>query len=209
MVIMWSVFPTFVNRVFYSNELTAFAMYYMLGAYIRIYPDSFFAKKSRCAVLAAGSLAAAMLWSAAVIFGGNTVPSLICEVNWYSRNSLFMILTALSLLALFSQLNINSRLINAVGGCTFGVYLIHENEYVRSFLWHTLFKVESFKDSPWMILHMAACAAAVFAVCSVVEYVRKMLVEKYVMNIYSMAETYFVNSRFCRKINAYIERKIG
>ncbi len=206
MVIMWSVFPTFVNREFYSNELTSFLMYYMLGAYMSLYPDLFFVKKSVCAVFAVASLVVAMLWSAAVQFDGVAVPSFLRELNWYSRNSLFMIFPALMLLALFSKLKINSRFINILGSCTFGVYLIHENRYVRSFLWQNLFNAEEFKDSPLLILHMAVCVAAVFVLCSAVEYLRKLLIEKNILKLYSRLSEHLLNSRLFRKINEYTDK---
>ena len=209
MVIMWSVLPTFTDKAFYSNELTSFVMYYMLGAYISLYPDSFFAKKSRCAVITVGSFVSVILWSAAVNFGGNAVHLFVRELNWYSRSSLFMIAAALSLLALFLKLRISSRFINTLASCTFGVYLIHENSYVRPFLWQTLFRVENFKNSPWLLLHMVGSVAAVFLLCSAVEYLRKKLVEKPVMKLYSKAEASLTDSRLYADICTYINKKLG
>ena len=208
MVIMWAVLPTFTDKTFYSNELTAFVMYYMLGAYISIYPDAFFAKKSGCAVMAAGSLAAAMLQSAATLFGESAVPLFVRELNWYSRSSLFMIIAAVSMLAFFSKLCISNRFINTLASCTFGVYLIHENIFVRPFLWQTLFRVEDFKNSPWMLVHMIGSVAAVFLLCSAVEYVRRNIVEKPVMKLYSKAEALFKDSGIYRKISTYINNKL-
>ena len=84
---------------------------------------------------------------------------------------------ALSIFLLLLKLELGQiKWINAISGCMLGVYLIHENIFVRPYLWGTLLKVKEHFESglsfvPWSI----AAIVGVFVACIGIELFRKKL----------------------------------
>lgn len=205
MLVLWSITPTLTTLHFFSNQLTQFLMFYMFGAYVRLYPDNFLSKKHRPQLLIAASFALMMLSAVAFDVLAFKIDFFNKGSHWYSRNSFFIILIAVCFLVWFSKLSFNSRMINTVASCAFGVYLIHDNTHVRTVLWPDILNVPGYENSPWMIVHMAVSVAAVFIVCTAIEFVRKKVIEKPLMKLYDKAEAKIKESSLYKSI----ERKIG
>ena len=68
--------------------------------------------------------------------------------------------------------------INTISSATFGVYLIHDNKYIRPFLWKTLFKNASYAENNILIPYSLLVIAAVFIGCTVIELARIHILEK-------------------------------
>lgn len=66
-----------------------------------------------------------------------------------------------------------------------GVYLLHENPYVRSLLYSKIFHLEKYTDTDYMFFATILFTLITFVVCSLVEFVRK--------HIYSHIENAVVN----------------
>ncbi len=101
----------------------------------------------------------------------------------YSNNSLFwindspicMILSA-SLVLLFNRIKKSSKVINYIAGLTLGVYLIHDNFFVRYWLWKGgKLNVSShiYDSGPTFIVYAAIIILGLFIGCAVVEMIRK------------------------------------
>jgi surface polysaccharide O-acyltransferase-like enzyme len=120
---------------------------------------------------------------------------------WYARNSIFIIAAAVSLLVIFTKLNINSKAVNTLASCTFGVYLIHDNQLLRTVLWQDILHTTDYADSPFMIVHMVVCSLVVFAVCAVIDLMRKYLIERPVLKLYDIAELKIKSSALYNKLN--------
>lgn len=72
-----------------------------------------------------------------------------------------------------------NKIINTISSATFGVYLIHDNPIMRSFLWHTLFKNATFSNNYFLIPYSLAVILIVFFGCTIIELFRIHLFEKY------------------------------
>ena len=95
-----------------------------------------------------------------------------------------IVLTALFLFLGFKNLHLGQKKsINFVAAAMFGVYLIHDDNYVRPFLWNTLFHNSDRADSPYLILYAFAEIVLVFAACAVIELVRIWVLEKQYMRV--------------------------
>ncbi len=77
----------------------------------------------------------------------------------------------------------SSALINAVSSTVFGIYLIHDNNYLRPVLWEDILHVKDFRESPYLILYQLVCIVLVFSVCAVMELIRQKLIEKPVLHL--------------------------
>ena len=61
----------------------------------------------------------------------------------------------------------------------FGVYLIHENPYVRVFIWTKVFGgAADLANSKLLIVYSLGVALAIFAVCAAIELLRINTLEK-------------------------------
>lgn len=65
-----------------------------------------------------------------------------------------------------------SKRINRAAAAVPGIYMIHDHTAVRPLLWQKLFRTASFAGSPLMILHLIACVAGVYLVCSLIDAAR-------------------------------------
>lgn len=88
--------------------------------------------------------------------------------------------TAVCSFMYFKDLKIRqSRFINLLGATTFGVLLIHINsEAIMKWIWQDMFNNVSYYASPYMFLHAIACVLCLYAVCTIIDYVRIQLFEK-------------------------------
>ena len=79
----------------------------------------------------------------------------------------------------FLNLNVkHSKVINTVSSATFGVYLIHDHELVRNFLWNTLFNQTNFAYSKSLIIYSIFAVLSVYVVCTIIELTRKHTIER-------------------------------
>lgn len=106
----------------------------------------------------------------------------------YASRHIFVMTLAMSLFYVFKRyVRIGqSRLINAIAGTTFGVYILHENPLFHAYgengLSETALLFEQwlhvgahFEGDAFYPLYFAACVLGVFAVCSAVEFLRQIL----------------------------------
>jgi surface polysaccharide O-acyltransferase-like enzyme len=98
----------------------------------------------------------------------------------YHCNSPLIVLTSVELLIGFVKLKpFYNRWINVIASASLGVYLIHDNNFVRPFLWKTLLKTSEMYSSHYLILHAIASILGVYLVCTLIDLIRKNTVGKY------------------------------
>lgn len=103
---------------------------------------------------------------------------------WYFRNpqSIFIIRSILIFL-IFLKINIKyNPLINQVAAVTFGIYLIHDNDILRPFVWNGLFHVAKFYTSDHLAFHAIITALAVFTICGLVDFIRMKILDQPLFN---------------------------
>jgi hypothetical protein len=98
----------------------------------------------------------------------------------FKLNSPLIVLTSIELFIGFIKLKqFYNQWINIVASASLGVYLIHDNNFVRPFLWKTLLKTPEMYSSNYLILHALASILGVYLVCSLIDLIRKNTVGKY------------------------------
>lgn len=180
LTVLWCIIPTFTTNLFQSNPLIWFIYLYALAGYIRLYGLLDSVRAKTCILLAV--LTSMLTFLSAVFFD-----ILGLKVNIFSEHATYffemqklpiLIISVLLFLG-FSRIDIGSnRGINIVASATFGVYLIHDNNYVRVFLWENLFKNASFAHSDYLIPYSILVIILVYVVCTLIELMRIYLVEK-------------------------------
>lgn len=180
MILLWSAIPTLTKQSMYAAEIPQFLLYYCLGAYFRLYPDTVFQKTLLRRFAAVGAFL--VLYGLTVIFGyceRFTPEAFGASTRFYDRNSLLILLAAVGLftLAIYSK-PFTSRLVNTIGSCTFGVYLIHDHPVVRSLLWKNWLHWGAYFTSGSFIPRLILSVLLVFLLCTLVEWLRQKTVAK-------------------------------
>lgn len=172
---LWVLIPTITRQQLYGTELPQFLMYYLLGAYLRLYPDNRLRRKAVNRTFALGSFGILYLLTAVLGYLERYTPEVFgVSQRFYDRNSLLILTAALGLFALAVYARpFTSRFINTLGSCTFGVYLIHDNPVVRELLWKQWLNWEIYFTSGSFLLRLAVSVVLVYTVCTAMEYLRQ------------------------------------
>lgn len=206
----FSVAPSVLlfNSVEYGGFIAAMIYYYLIGAYLRKYPDNVLSKKNAYFVLAISSILLIFANVCRDILGINYELFIEKIDGLYSQFSVFFILIAISLFSIFANMKpYYNKFINAVGGCTFGVYLIHDHDFIRNLLWKNIFSTENYANSCLLVVRIIYSTIIVFVVCSAIEFVRKNVVEKYILK-YLYKFVYSFVDCIVEKSNNFIKNTI-
>lgn len=181
-IFIWSIIPTMGSRFdFYGNEFAQFVMLYSIGAYFQLYPINTKKEKTLSIIL----IVANILICIFIMFLEYRISLIrIIGVDNCGRSSIFIILLASGLFLIFKNLKIkDSNIINTITKCTFGVYLIHDNNYVREWLWNDVFPNSSYVNTNKLALHLISSVIIIYVVCTAIDYIRITLFEKPVFKL--------------------------
>jgi len=153
-----------------------FVVLFLIGSYLRKFdlPKSFYRLRNYLLVVIIFAL---------LFFLKDTARNILTQSFIYKQPSAFYnglgIVLALILFSWFKnhkfRQNAFTSLIVKIAPLTFGVYLIHEHEYVKDFLWHRIYDWTTFSNSPLLIPVLLGFSLIVFFTCIFVEYVRTKL----------------------------------
>ena len=89
---------------------------------------------------------------------------------------LFNILSSCFLLMFFARVKIkSSKFLSVIAQCTFGVYLLHDNTYIRSAFISNKFAFLSDKSVLVMVLGILGSAIAIFVIGTIIEFIRRLI----------------------------------
>lgn len=184
LLFIWSILPTFTAQHMVGSELTQFIMFYSIGAFAKKYPDLPCVKKNRYWI---ACISASLLILSTMVF--DLLAIYIPVFNragtyFYSRNSILIIVLSYGLILIFANMkNMSHRFINVISSTGLGIYLIHDNNYVRSVIWDDILCVTKYKYSPYLIIYLLTCVLVVFILCAVVDYLRQKIFEKPILHL--------------------------
>ncbi|MBM6666749.1 acyltransferase [Lacrimispora saccharolytica] len=168
LLIVWSVIPTFFELSVVYSQLGLFVLLYLIGAYLRLFPDKFTTNYKYGLLITVGVYFFYIICIIVFDYAGKYNPHLGKYATYGAEeNSIFTIVCAVSLFCCFKNLKIkNSKYINYFAQSMFGVYLVHDNNYVRYFLWREIFKSNEKIYSRYFVLYSIGIIFLVFC-CSV------------------------------------------
>ena len=101
---------------------------------------------------------------------------------WFisDSNKILALTTGVTAFMFFRHLKIrNSKIINILGGTTFGILLIHANSaYMRHWLWKDLFNNVGNYTSDFFYMHAVGAVILIFITCAIIDYLRLIIFEK-------------------------------
>ena len=179
--IIWSVIPTFTTSTFQNNYFLWIGFLYSIGGYIRIWKP-----KNECNAKKYLSIALLML---ILIYLSNVIFDIIgLKIEFFAKHSTYfydlrsvpIVIASIYTFLAFKELKMrNYKFVNMLAVTTFGIYLIHENKYMKIFLWNNLEnavyklmpRIPLFAFSVFYILF-------VFFVCILIEIIRMKTIER-------------------------------
>lgn len=202
--IIVSIIPTFLPGSMKNSELIYLLLLYVIGAYIRLYNPTVLNNK-RCLFI--GILLYALCFASCVVIDllGINIPAVKAYAMYFMQGARTpMFISSIFIFAGFKNKRIsNLRIINIMAASTFGVYLIHDNEYVREFLWKTIFKNASYFQSPLLIVHAVITVALVYCVCTLIDIFYRYVIERAIMKSIDKLKVRISGDRFKYIIEKY------
>ena len=177
-VLLWYLLPTVSGLVGESvhvgkSTTIQFIFVYVVGAYIRLYGERIHISHG--------------FWKAMALYVGIVALDTLCywlgllsldEEPWAFSyfgdiNSPVALAASVCLFLAFKQFKIpHSKLINGIAATTFGIYLIHDNNLLRYFIWQDLLHVSGWYDSPFLPLYAVTMVLIVFSTCGFIDFLR-------------------------------------
>ena len=176
--ILWFAIPTFTKISMQFSILILFGYLYAVGAYIRIYHEKSVFRNA---------LKISALGYVIYLFLSIILDLLALKYDYFIKRafyftndkSVFILIVAIGLLLYFKSLKMKyNKFINLIAATTFGIYLLHDNDFVRKFLWHNIFKNYLYYDSNFLVFHAVFAVISVFIVCGIIDYLRLTFIEK-------------------------------
>lgn len=196
MFFCWSLIPTLTAQPMYGTDLIWFLFLYCFAAYIRLYFNN---KETSKKYFLFAVVVCVLTFLSTIIFDG--MGEYLNDMNFYAtylygKEKIPIFLISLFLFLGFKNLDIKkSKVINVLASATFGVYLIHDNELVRDFLWNNFFKNSTYANSNLLMPYALCSIFIVYLGCTVIELIRVAILEKPFMRFLDKHEYKFENSK--------------
>lgn len=186
-----SVLSLVTGDMFYNNNygrsLTTFILLYFIGGYLRNYPidKSYFFKpfttqaKRTTYIMTIGicAIVGTLCYTVSCqLINLGSIASECGKILDYlasSYSSPIVLLQTVCYFLLFASFSFKKSWINKISGCMIGVYLIHENIYVRENLYNYLGLTKITEITPSCILILLGTALGIFLLATVIEFIRK------------------------------------
>ena len=177
-LLVYSVFPQMLIKVTF-NYVGWFMVVYLIGSYFRLYSPQWSLSCKCTGWLCLGFV----LLSAISVVGGVQMSSMLGKKIYYffvaDSNKPLAVATAVCAFLFFKNLKMGySKVINTIAASAFGVLLIHANsDTMRQWLWQdTLDNAGHYAGN--IYLHAIVSVFAVYAICTLIDFVRIKLLEK-------------------------------
>ena len=169
-----------LNVVF--NYVTWFSVLYIIGSYIRLYPEKWFDSKKLWGWLAFAMLALSWISVIVIAFITSKHTGRLIKVYYFvhDSNMPLAVATAICAFMFFKNLTIGyNKVINTIAASAFGVFLIHtRGEVMRQWLWKDMLNNVGFMETQWVYLHAFASVIGIYIICTVIDIARFNLFEK-------------------------------
>ena len=187
---IFCVIPALTGGELFENDgytLYQFIYLYFVGAYLRLYPleDSYIFKKTSkemfkiimIIIFFSCIILNFLIYSYGVkIADVNNLFSYISNligISTLNYSSPIITIQAIAYFSFFTTISIKSKFINSCSALTLGVYIIHENIFLKKYLYGVLgFTRKNVNDSR-MIINVLLATIIIYIICSIIEWLRQ------------------------------------
>ena len=198
----FTIISTFSLKNDTWNYLGWMITVYIIGAYIRLYPNKYLRDIKLNVIIFIIITALSFVSILIIDYIGNDYG--IYNFYYFVNNShkILAILSSIAIFLIFLNLDIkDNKVINTISQSTFGVLLIHtSNETMRRWIWNDIFKNTEYYNSNFLFLHAILSTFLVYIVCNLIDQIRIRFLEKIFFN---------KNEKLFNKLDKMLESKIG
>lgn len=197
---LWVVLATLTTSEYGMNNLLWFVYIYLIGAFIRRYEKEIDVKKvkkilSRLALLMFGFL----IISIVIITKISEKYTMLQDyINYFAGiNRIPTVVISIYLFVLFLEMDIYSKNINKLATSCLGVYLLHENIFIRDIIWNSQSRILG--NSQYFVILTLISSVIVFFIGIIFDKILNIIINPISDCIYN----------FCKKIEnkIYIMKK--
>lgn len=174
-----SIIPALSGTDNQVNSFIWFMIMYITGGFLRKYINEQKIKPVFCFLIAAVLIFLNYFsYISPDLYQEKLIGFQITFYTTYQMNGLLTYLISIFIFLGFSRLQIGySRQINAIASTTFGIYLLHDFEAIRNWLWRDYFVLPDSITHSFFILKTIGIIILVFGVCMIIDLVRNWIVE--------------------------------
>ena len=161
-----------------------FLLLYIIGAYISKYGIPWLTDNTKQSKIL--TIVLAILLYLIILLG-----YVFLDINLASLNNIFCLCFSILVFLIFRNMTKikNVKWINIISSAMFGVYLIHDNNYLRPIIWQDILKCPSHFTSNNFWLFSIGAILSVFVICTLIELIRIYLIEKPIMHYINSVKT--------------------
>lgn len=189
--VLFSVIPLLTSQLTISNDgfnILHFIYIYLIGAYFAKFPleDNYHFKnfsKNKLQIFLIITFFLCVFFEIAIYYLSLNFQSssnlLLQDIGTTLNNSIYcysspiVIIQTIAYFLFFKTLNIENKLINKIASLTFGIYLFHENYYLKKILYKP-FQITKYFDSKFLMIDIFIIALIIFTAGLLVETIRKL-----------------------------------
>lgn len=173
--IILSVIPTILPVTFIGNDITWFLFLYLVSSYIQKYKGSFNTLLNKSKSIFAITYIFVFLSTIFISYLSFKYIELESQIRYFTfRNRIPIFICSLALFLYFLNITMGEKkYINTISATTFGIYLIHDNLFIRKYIWNDVFNVKYYWKSIYMPIHIILSISFVFIICMLVELIRQ------------------------------------
>lgn len=156
-----------ISGVELLNNTSWFILLYFIGSYIKLYPNRYFNNKKLNAI--------SFCLLTIIVLTSNCF-----GLKLWSMKSAVNLIWSLTMFLTFKNISITKgdKIITIIASSTFGIYLIHDSNFLRSTIWNTWFNVGYHYQMPTFIIFSIVSIITIFAVCFAIDYLKRLSVDK-------------------------------
>lgn len=197
-ILLWSIIPTITNNFWVWSSLDAFLVMYIIGSYLRLYPKEKKSNKINVLVLL---IVVAVLVAISIYFMYNGTFNDM-KTYFHKLNNFFMVIVAIYLFKVFEHMNFVNKPINYISSSILGIYLIHDNEFMRSVIWTKIYNNMDYISSKYYILQIGIKLVAIFILGLIID---KLVTKILNLTIFKIIDK--IKLEKCKQICEKIEEK--
>ena len=184
------------------NYVSWFSVLYFIAAYLRLYPFKENNTKfwGWVTLLSFGlSSVGILLLNYVQVISGMEAKVQYSYMLVQDSNAFLALTNGITSFMWFKSINMrNSKLVNTIAASSFGVLLIHANSNtMRQWLWQDTVDCVGHFDTPYYWLYAIGCVLAIYAVCTLIDYIRIRTIETPILNVTEKA-CYWARDKFVK-----------
>lgn len=206
MILIWFCISIIPQTKTYCSEFLNCLTIYMLGAYINKY--NLLENKCKKELIVCLVIILQIVLMLVIEILSLNIEKMKDYVLYFNQlNSPIILILSVVILGLFLNINIKNNLINNIATTTFGIYLFHDNIFLREIIWKRIVNGNAFINSPFLVIHAIISIFGVFLVSLVIDIIIENIIHKNLMkfleNLYIKIKNLKITENIYLKIDKF------